>query len=61
MERSDYIIRFESDKLGYKGVELINPNHSGIFPGVTVLAGGNGSGKSTIKKMVKAGELLRMI
>ena len=52
---SDYIIRFESLRLGYGKVILENSNFSGIPAGITAIVGPNGSGKTTLATIIEKG------
>lgn len=51
----EYIIGFESDRLGYGNVVLQNPHHLGIVGGVTVVLGENGSGKTILGTILEKG------
>lgn len=55
MNNSDYLISFDSTRLGYGQVELSNPFRLGIPAGVTVVAGENGSGKTTLGNIISKG------
>lgn len=48
-------IQLQSDTLRYMGVTLSNPHHISIHPGVTVVIGANGSGKSTFGRIIEKG------
>lgn len=50
-----YLIEFESDRLGYGKVELLNPHHSGIPYGLTAIIGRNGAGKTTLGRVLEKG------
>lgn len=55
MEKPQYIVSFESEKLCYGKVQLRNPNYSWIPCGVTAVCGDNGSGKSTLGLILEKG------
>lgn len=55
MEEKDYLIGFESERLGYGNVVLRNPHHLGIACGVTVVLGENGSGKTILGTILEKG------
>ena len=55
IERNDFIISFDSDRLGYGKVELDNSTRGGLLPGVTAIVGKNGSGKSTLGNIIAKG------
>ena len=55
MNRSKYIISFDSERLGYGKVTLNNPYGSGILQGVTAVLGENGSGKTTLGTILEKG------
>lgn len=48
-------IQLQSDTLRYIGVTLSNPHHVSVDPGVTVVIGANGSGKSTFGRIIEKG------
>ena len=48
----DFVVGFESEKLGYGKVVLDNSAKGGIRRGVTVVVGKNGSGKSTLGNVI---------
>ncbi|MDE5976090.1 MAG: ATP-binding cassette domain-containing protein, partial [Muribaculaceae bacterium] len=52
---NNFLIRFESERLGYGKVELKNPHHLGIPEGITVVLGKNGSGKTTLGNILAKG------
>ena len=54
-EHTDYIISFDSPKLGYGKVILDNEHLSGLLPGVTAVVGKNGSGKTTLGTILEKG------
>ncbi|MDE5844496.1 MAG: ATP-binding cassette domain-containing protein [Muribaculaceae bacterium] len=54
-EKSDFIISFDSDRLGYGKVVLDNSAKGGLLPGVTAIVGKNGSGKSTLGTIIAKG------
>ncbi|MDE6642548.1 MAG: ATP-binding cassette domain-containing protein [Muribaculaceae bacterium] len=54
-DRSDFIISFDSDRLGYGKVVLDNSDKGGLLPGVTAIIGKNGSGKSTLGNIIAKG------
>ncbi len=45
---NNYIIRLDSQRLGYGKVVLSNPSKTHIPQGITVVFGENGSGKTTL-------------
>ena len=51
----DFVVGFESEKLGYGKVVLDNSAKGGIRRGVTVVVGKNGSGKSTLGNVIAKG------
>lgn len=51
----EFIISFDSPRLGYGQVVLENPLYSGICRGVTAVVGANGSGKSTLGCIIEKG------
>ncbi|MDE6547495.1 MAG: ATP-binding cassette domain-containing protein [Muribaculaceae bacterium] len=55
IERKEFIISFDSDRLGYGKVVLDNSAKSGICRGVTAIVGKNGSGKSTLGNVIAKG------
>lgn len=55
MEKREYIIGFDSERLGYGSVVLANPYKLGIPEGVTVVLGPNGSGKTTLGTILEKG------
>lgn len=55
MTNNEYLISFDSPRLGYGKVVLMNPDHSGIPYGVTVVIGPNGSGKTTLGTILEKG------
>ncbi len=55
MEREDFIISFDSPRLGYGKVVLDNSALGGICRGVTAVVGKNGSGKSTLGNVIAKG------
>lgn len=55
IKRNDFIISFDSNRLGYGKVELDNSTRGGLLPGVTVIVGKNGSGKSTLGNIIARG------
>lgn len=55
MTQKDYLISFDSPRLGYGKVVLQNPDHSGIPQGVTAILGPNGSGKTTLGTILEKG------
>ncbi len=54
-EIEDFIVSFDSEKLGYGKVVLDNTARSGICRGVTAVVGKNGSGKSTLGNVIAKG------
>lgn len=54
-DSSNYIISFDSQRLGYGKVCLQNPYKSGIPSGVTAIVGNNGSGKTTLGTILEKG------
>ncbi len=54
-ERADFIVSFDSERLGYGKVLLDNSARSGICRGVTAVVGKNGSGKSTLGNVIAKG------
>ncbi|MDE6379390.1 MAG: ATP-binding cassette domain-containing protein [Muribaculaceae bacterium] len=55
VDRKDFIISFDSERLGYGKVELSNPSGSGIPRGVNAVIGKNGSGKTTLGNILAKG------
>lgn len=55
MKENNYIIRLESDRLGYGKVVLSNPDHISIPRGITIVYGENGSGKTTFGTIIEKG------
>lgn len=55
IDRNEFIISFDSDRLGYGKVVLDNTAKSGICRGVTAIVGKNGSGKSTLGNVIAKG------
>lgn len=55
MASKDYLIGFESDRLGYGKVEIAVTKGYGIVKGVTAIAGRNGSGKTTLGTILEKG------
>ena len=53
--QQQFLISFESPRLGYGKVQLSNPHFLGIPEGVTVIAGDNGSGKTTLATILEKG------
>ncbi|MDE6858884.1 MAG: ATP-binding cassette domain-containing protein [Duncaniella sp.] len=51
----EFIISFDSERLGYGSVVLSNPGRFGIPEGVTVVLGENGSGKTTLGTILEKG------
>lgn len=54
-ENREFIVGFESDRLGYGKVVLDNAVKGGICRGVTAIVGKNGSGKSTLGNVIAKG------
>lgn len=54
-ESREFIVGFESEKLGYGRIVLDNSAKSGICQGVTAIVGKNGSGKSTLATIIAKG------
>lgn len=54
-DRNNFIISFDSERLGYGNVVLDNSSKSGIYEGVTAIVGRNGSGKSTLGYIIENG------
>ncbi len=52
---SEYIISFDSPRLGYGKAILSNPEKSGLLKGVTAVVGPNGSGKTTLGTILEKG------
>lgn len=55
MAREDFIVSFDSPRLGYGKAVLDNSAESGICRGVTAVVGKNGSGKSTLGNVIAKG------
>lgn len=55
IESREYIISFDSERLGYGKVVLSNTSKGGILPGVTAVVGKNGSGKTTLGNVIAKG------
>ncbi|MCM1254950.1 MAG: ATP-binding cassette domain-containing protein [Duncaniella sp.] len=55
MKEKEYIIGFESERLGYGNIVLHNPHRLGVVKGVTVVLGENGSGKTTLGTILEKG------
>lgn len=55
IDRREFIISFDSERLGYGKVVLDNSAKSGICRGVTAIVGKNGSGKSTLGNVIAKG------
>lgn len=55
MSEREYVVGFESERLGYGGVVISNPLKLGIPAGVTVVLGENGSGKTTLGTILEKG------
>ncbi len=51
----EFIVSFDSDRLGYGKVVLDNSARCGILRGVTAVVGKNGSGKSTLGNVIAKG------
>lgn len=51
----DKLIYLISDKLKYTGIELLNPHHACIPAGITAVIGPNGSGKTSLAKVLESG------
>lgn len=49
------LIQLDSDKLKYTGIELLNPHHACIPAGITAVIGPNGSGKTSLAKVLESG------
>lgn len=54
-ENRDFVVEFESERLGYGKVVLDNSAKSGICRGVSAVVGKNGSGKSTLGNVIAKG------
>lgn len=54
-DEKDYVVGFESERLGYGRVVLDNSSSSGIVRGVTAVVGRNGSGKTTLGNVIAKG------
>ena len=54
-DRKDFIISFDSERLGYGRVVLDNSAKGGICQGVTAVVGLNGSGKTTLGNIIAKG------
>ncbi|MDE6522065.1 MAG: ATP-binding cassette domain-containing protein [Muribaculaceae bacterium] len=54
-ECRNFIVRFESDRIGYGKVVLDNSAKGGIPAGVTAIVGKNGSGKTTLGNVLAKG------
>lgn len=54
-DRNNFIISFDSKRLGYGKVVLDNPSESGVCRGVTAVVGENGSGKTTLGNIIAKG------
>ncbi len=55
LDQNDFIISFDSERLGYGKVKLDNSSKSGILKGITAIVGKNGSGKSTLGNILEKG------
>ncbi len=55
IDNREFIISFESERLGYGKVVLDNSSKGGICRGVTAIVGKNGSGKSTLGNIIAKG------
>jgi len=55
MKHHDYLITFESQRLGYGKVVIENTAGFGIDEGISVIYGKNGSGKSTLGTILEKG------
>ncbi len=55
IDSKDFIVSFDSERLGYGNVVLDNSAKGGICRGVTVVIGKNGSGKSTLGNVIAKG------
>lgn len=55
IDSKDFIISFDSKRLGYGKVVLDNSSQGGIIQGVTAVIGKNGSGKSTLGNIIAKG------
>ena len=55
MRQFDYLISFDSDKLGYGKVEIRNTKGYGVPKGITAVIGNNGSGKTTLATIIEKG------
>ncbi len=51
----EFVVEFESERLGYGKVVLDNGAKSGILRGVTAVVGKNGSGKTTLGNVIAKG------
>lgn len=54
-ENREFVVAFESERLGYGNVVLDNSVRSGIVRGVNAIVGRNGSGKSTLGNVIAKG------
>lgn len=54
-EKSEYLIEFESQSIGYGNVRIENVCGYGIGRGLTAVVGRNGSGKSTFGRILEKG------
>ena len=52
---ADFMVRFNSPRLGYGNVVIQNPHHSYIPSGVCAVLGRNGAGKSTLGLVIEKG------
>lgn len=55
LDSNEYIISFDSPRLGYGKVSLKNPDKSGLPSGITAIVGLNGSGKTTLGTILEKG------
>ncbi len=55
IDRNDFIISFDSERLGYGKVSLDNSSKGGLCKGITAIVGNNGSGKTTLGNIIAKG------
>lgn len=52
---ADFLVKFNSPRLGYGNVVLQNPSFTAIPAGVSIILGPNGAGKSTLGLVIEKG------